>query len=414
MKENLDIAFLGGLFPKEFEKEILNNSKGNIQHAANNLQWAIVSGLDDNLVSPVQVINSLYIGSFPKRYTKIWVKTQTFSHCSGANKDINVGFSNLTGIKNFSRLLTLKPHIKRWALQKSDNRKVIIAYAMTHTCTSLLKYVKSINENIITCLIVPDLPQYMNLSSTRSKTYEMLKNIEIMKINKDLEYIDGYVLLTKHMKEALELSSRTVVIEGIATDEFLNLEVETNHKSIKTILYSGGLFVKYGIIDLIKAFERLENPDYRLVICGAGDAESDIVEACNRDNRIVFKGQVNRNEVLKLQKSSTVLVNPRSNNEEYTKFSFPSKILEYLSSGTPMLAYKLDGIPNEYTDYYYCIDEVEDGIYKALLKMLSKSMEELESMGAKAKEFVLNQKNKTKQAAKIINLINEIQLSDKV
>ena len=38
-------------------------------------------------------------------------------------------------------------------------------------------------------------------------------------------------------------------------------------------------------------------------------------------------------------------VNPRQNNEEFTKYSFPSKTMEYLASGVPVVAYKLDGIP---------------------------------------------------------------------
>ena len=99
----------------------------------------------------------------------------------------------------------------------------------------------------------------------------------------------------------------------------------------------GGLTKKYGVIELLNAFERLQDENCRLVICGSGDAENDIIEASNRDRRIIFKGLLPRKEVLSLQKSSTILVNQRSNNEEYTKYSFPSKIMEYLSSGTPVV-----------------------------------------------------------------------------
>lgn len=37
-----------------------------------------------------------------------------------------------------------------------------------------------------------------------------------------------------------------------------------------------------------------------LVICGAGDAESEILDYAKKDERIVFKGQIPRNEVLKI------------------------------------------------------------------------------------------------------------------
>lgn len=39
--------------------------------------------------------------------------------------------------------------------------------------------------------------------------------------------------------------------------------------------------------------------------------------------------------VLKAQSESEILVNPRNDNNEFTKYSFPSKVIEYLGSGTP-------------------------------------------------------------------------------
>ena len=59
-------------------------------------------------------------------------------------------------------------------------------------------------------------------------------------------------------------------------------------------------------------------------------------------------GQVSLNEARALQKTADVLVNPRLNEGEYTKYSFPSKTMEYLSTGRPVVCYKLDGIPDEY------------------------------------------------------------------
>src|SRR5574344_1750027 len=106
----MDILFLGGLFPKETEEKIINNSIGSIQNAANNLQWELVKGLEENINGPITVLNSLYIGPFPKRYKKLIINTYEFSHNSGISKDKNVGFFNLTGIRMVSKYLSLKPY----------------------------------------------------------------------------------------------------------------------------------------------------------------------------------------------------------------------------------------------------------------------------------------------------------------
>lgn len=408
----MEILFLGGLFPKETENEIINNSIGSVQNAANNLQWEFVKGLEENSNKSITILNSLYIGSYPNRYKKMRINTYNFSRNLDKSKATNVGFLNLTGIKRVSRYLSLKPFVKDWIDSKKDSKKIIIAYAMTSTFTQILEYAKKVDSSIATCLIIPDLPQYMNLSNKKNNLYNLLKNIEIKIIKKNMEYIDSYVVLTQHMLEVLDISKPYVVIEGISTDifNFTCKDSDYNQDNLKTVLYTGGLNEKYGVVDLIRSFEMLENENYRLIICGSGDAEKTIREASERDSRIIFKGLLKREEILKLQKSATVLINPRANNEEYTKYSFPSKILEYMSSGTPVLAYMLDGMPNEYRDYIYTINENEENaIYCALKSVLEKKQEELHEKGIKAKEFVLREKNRKRQCEKVLDMLKNIQ-----
>lgn len=54
-----------------------------------------------------------------------------------------------------------------------------------------------------------------------------------------------------------------------------------------------------------------------------------------------------------ISKNADVLVNPRQNDDEYTKYSFPSKNIEYLMTGNAVMAYMLDGIP-EIQIILYC------------------------------------------------------------
>jgi hypothetical protein len=61
-----------------------------------------------------------------------------------------------------------------------------------------------------------------------------------------------------------------------------------------------------------------------------------------------------------------VLVNPRPNNEEYTKYSFPSKNIEYLMTGKPVVGYMLDGMPPIYKEFMFVIPK-EKKIFDAVL-----------------------------------------------
>ncbi|MFQ9737208.1 MAG: glycosyltransferase [Christensenellaceae bacterium] len=198
------------------------------------------------------------------------------------------------------------------------------------------------------------------------------------------------------------------VMEGIATENIGALEKKSQPitEIEKNIVYTGTLHERFGILNLLQAFKEIPYPNYRLIICGIGDSEKKIIEASKQDSRIIFMGQLSRDEILKLQKVATVLVNPRQNNEEFTKYSFPSKNLEYLSSGIPLVAYKLDGILDEYDDY---INYVEDNsivsLRNKLIEVCEWTYEKRELFGYKAQKFVLEQKNQLIQTKKIIELI---------
>jgi len=407
----LDILFLGSLFPKEREREILNDSITGIQNASNVLQQGLVSGLDANCSGQVHIINSLHIGSYPKHYKKAIVKTYRFAQTSSGD-DINVGFINLKGIKHYSRYMALKPHVRKWALKKTGKKKAMIAYAASATFTKLLLFAKHLNPDIITCLVVADLPEYMSSSQGRSILFKLFVDSENRRIARDIKHIDRFVLVTEQMKDAMQISVPYTVVEGIATDVFESVE-DVVTDGIKTILYTGSLTEKYGIIDLVKAFEHLAGDNYRLIICGEGETEEYIRQACVSNPRIIFKGLMRRNEVLELQKSATILINPRPNNEGFTKYSFPSKIMEYMSSGTPVISYKLDGIPQEYFQYMFTIDDEKSGdgfenaIYRKLMDVFAKPSEELSEMGKHARAFVLKEKNDVSQSKKIVSLLFE-------
>jgi glycosyltransferase involved in cell wall biosynthesis len=273
---------------------------------------------------------------------------------------------------------------------------------MTDVMINALYKAKKLDSSIVTCLIVPDLPQFMNLSSKPSLTYKIFKIIDIKLQKSKLKYIDKFVLLTEKMSDKLNIRSYTVV-EGIGVDFYANVE----HTAVKdkTVMYAGSLNKRYGIINLIDAFMKIEDPDYRLILCGAGDSEDYIREAQKKDSRIDFKGLLPRKEILSLQISSSVLINPRQNIEEFTKYSFPSKTIEYMLSARPVIMYKLDGVPDEYDNYLnYVPDNSVDSLKQKIVEICSLPVDERNRMGQAARKFVLNEKNSEKQVKKIIDL----------
>ena len=174
-------------------------------------------------------------------------------------------------------------------------------------------------------------------------------------------------------------------------------------------MYAGGLHSRYGLKKLTEAFMMLPQDNLRLKLFGSGPFVDELKQIyCKKDYRVMYMGVAPNNEVVEAELDASLLVNPRPTHEDFTKYSFPSKNIEYMASGTPLLTTKLPGMPKEYYPYVFLIeDETTEGYSQALADALNKTDEELFEYGEKAKSFVLDKKNSCEQAHRVIELIKQ-------
>ena len=255
---------------------------------------------------------------------------------------------------------------------------------------------------------MPDLPQYMNIDG--NAIYHFLKKLDILKQKKLYKYVDGMVYFSKHMNDFFSFQEgKWIVIEGLVDSKAFSDQKSQEKEGRKILLYSGAVEVAYGIRDLLQAFELIEGSDYQLQIIGGGSGVAEVLEACKKDARIQYLGVLERNTVLEYQKKATVLINPRRAKDAFTKYSFPSKTLEYMMSGTPIIMHKLEGIPCEYDNYitYFSNCNINDMAIQ-MKKLCDEKKECLEKRGNLARKFVLEEKNNLKQMLKLYNFLNTL------
>ena len=351
----MKILFLCGLFQQENAQEVIDASKVGVDFAANIFQQKILSGFRERGDS-VTVISAPFIGSYPNRSTKPF-----FGGFSKETTNIRyVNFCNVWGIRNLSRAKSLKKACEDF-LSEDDPQKLVVVYSAHTPFLETAYYIKKRDSRAKICVVIPDLPQYMNLSSKIGFLYRKAKAYDIKKINHYLRFVDLYVLLTEWMREKLPMNNKKYfVVEGIVEKNELTLTPYHLDDGLKYIVYTGTLNERYGIKILVDSFMKNDRSDYRLVICGRGDSEDYIFAQAKKDSRILFLGQVTPEQAKMWMRKADVLVNPRQNNEEYTKYSFPSKTIEYLLSGNPLVCYKLDGIPEIYSDFVHFADSNND------------------------------------------------------
>lgn len=398
----VNILFLGGIYSDDSEAIFLKNSRRGYQFAAQNLQKSLIDGFIQNEVN-VTVASVPSLSTFPIGYKKPFVRSGEFIYQkSGIGKTF--GFVNLPVLNNVKEG-TIVSYIDKWCYS-TKGIKVVFVYSLHAPKMKIATIIKNLHPEIKLCACVPDLPRFMAWNKYYKKLGFMDKNIKV--IDEKITSFDCFVLLAKPMALSLGIETKPyTIIEGMYKPA--DVDIEYADLNIKSIMYSGGLNERYGVKDLIDAFLNIQGEEYQLWLCGDGDMVSYIKECSTLDSRIKYYGCLSINDVSSLQRKATILVNPRHSNEEFTKYSFPSKTIEYLASGRPTLMSKLESVPNEYYEHlFFFDDESIDGMTRKIVEVCSLTPEVLIQKGKRAQAFIFQNKNPKVQTKKIINLIQSL------
>ena len=389
------ITFIGG-FSDEYDSEIIERNLGYLPYFSSDpLQKSVVNELSRLINERILVYNMIFYPS-----TKRVFYSSSSSRSNDRYEKINVSFLNLKFFVHFSKAFHL--FIRLLKGPRTDNIVIYSSYYPFLMAVSWYKRLKPTNV----LLILPDLPQFIGLSSNKSLYSKISRWLRTSLFNHYKNVADSYVFLTEQMNESVNNKSKNYcVIEGIASNNYV-FHNDYDGNGIKTVLYSGTLQLKYGINVLLEAIRYVNCQNVRFVFYGSGEGEKNIKEASSTDKRILFGGVLGRDSLNIEQQKATILINPRQNNNEYTKYSFPSKIIEYMLSGRPVVAYKLDGIPDEYDNYLiYPEDDSALSLATLLDTMLSTEDSILNEKGKSNRDFILREKTEEKQVKKILKLL---------
>jgi glycosyltransferase involved in cell wall biosynthesis len=392
------------------EDFVLSHERGIPQIAANRLGWFFIRGIESALEEGMDLLSVLSVSCFPQ-FTKIFIRSGTRRRKNGREL-VFAPYINLPLLKRSSMMLSTMLQLARWlhSTRKVPNR-IVTVYAM-YTATFVAAAIVCRWFRVPCVLIVPDLPEYIRPGYVANSLFARIRELNMRMLHRLADQMQGFIFLTKHMAERFHLGSRPFdVVEGFAdveNGEYDQKPSERGHE--RAVMYAGILSAVYGVRMLVQAFMRLKNPSYRLWLCGRGELEPEILSCAEEDSRIKFLGMVSNSEVLQRERCATLLVNPRPSDSEFTRYSFPSKNLEYLSSGRPVVLCRLPGIPDEYFDYVYALDnESVEGMATLLDHVLQKSDEELEAFGQRARRFVLDHKNYRKQGERVRRVMELVQ-----
>ena len=402
----MKLLFVNIAYPKEIYQQLRDDAQGILQASCDVLQWAVIDGLEQNGID-YTLATVPALPAWP-RYKHLFTPEGEMM-VNGKPRGHYLSYCDAPAVKQLSQRRVLRNYISRWCnANHNEDCLAVLTYTQHVEILGAAIDLKKDFLNLVVVPIITDLIEdALDFASNRTFLKRLQVKIEAKAERNMFPKVDKFVLLTSQMTERIpEALGKYLVVEGIATLKEKGAQPVFKAEQPRTLLYTGVLEDYAGIRLLVDAFMNVNRSDIQLIICGSGSDEAYVRRAMASDPRIDFRGRVDREEAVKLQRECTLLINPRQPNGGITKYSFPSKTMEYMTSGTPMIGYHLEGIPKEYYEYMYSpCDLSKASLTECIYNALLLSDEDLKEKARKAYEFVTQKKNSKEQVKRIINFM---------
>ena len=223
-----------------------------------------------------------------------------------------------------------------------------------------------------------------------------------------LPRLDGVIAITSKILSDFNCAHKGIVVEGgvaAAPDEIV-LSSSPKPLPTFTMVFAGRLNEDNGIELMLQAMQRLPGAELRMVIAGGGPLSDRVKAAAKKDARITYLGMISHGEVATLYQSAQLLMCIRITKQLDTGYFFPSKLIECLATGVPVLTTRVSGGSFDPATYAYVVDEEDaNGLASKILEIMQNEAALNFTKGKKARLFVLENMTWLKQCLKITQFL---------
>ena len=324
---------------KESQTQMKFSNKNGSVFSSIKFNRNILSGLS-RLYDKTITISEAPIGSFPDKSKKIYFK----GFSNGSN--IYCSFLNIKFLRNIFIRKSITKNIKK-SLKKLEKEEYEVDIYCVEAHSPFVAACSKIKSKIIKnkVFVSLDLPNKMNFLK-KSLLYRVLKHFDNKNILKNISYFNKFIFLTKHMNDFYKRET-FFVFNGITNSFFPYSESRSEERYL---LYTGTISDEYCDFKFLKDISKMcEKEHIYIYVAGAGDIKNFHKYFLDCSN-VKYLGLLTPDELLPYINNCVGLINTRPNNEIF-KYSFPSKIIEYLASGKPVVSRYLSCFSDDILSY---------------------------------------------------------------
>lgn len=362
--------------------------------------WALVRALEEAGVPPF-LLSSAPVSTYPG-HPQVVFPGGSFSANGRAGRELP--FVNLILAKHVTRFLSAMT-VGRHVL-KSESIDTLFVHGVHSPWLWFAAIMRA--KGLTTVIVLTDPPGV--IGSDDSRLVATLKRLDRRVVAASLRLQTGVVVLAQALADEWAPSLPSLLMEGVAPEVWPESTPGAGPQTGPfRIVYAGGLSNEYGAKALVEAVEMLPDHDVELQMLGRGPLERWIAERSQTDSRILQPRLVLPERVPAELDQANVLVQPRPLNMREARFSFPSKLLEYLVAGRPVVSTPLPSLPAEYADVVRLTDD--DGPRALATEIEAIKRMDAESrtrMGVAARSFAVREKSAYAQASRMALFLEEL------
>ena len=390
------LAFVGILIPDEAQYH-----GPAFNRAGQMFQKGLVDGLAAAGLPPDTVFSIEPVASFP-RSGRLWIAGGRFAVGTGVPVKL-LPFVNVHPLKWLTAGLTTFVALARWSWRNRHRPRILVLVNLTMPPgLFVLLAARLTGARVLVSVLdvfrpgglVPDT-LYRRVDFTLQRWL--------------LPKFDGWMVVSQAIADDLVPGRPVCRIEGgIVPGQFAEAPPSRSGDSVFRIVLAGGLEPYNGVDLLLRSLPQLPD-DAEIVLAGTGTLIDAVRAAAARDRRVVYRGFLNFEDVLELYQSADLLLNLRVTRALDTRYFFPSKLMEYLASGVPVLSTCTGHVEEEYGEVTYLLrEETPEALADAVRTIRRVPPAERRALGLRAREYMLPGKTWPKQGEKLIAYIREV------
>ena len=204
---------------------------------------------------------------------------------------------------------------------------------------------------------------------------------------------DGRILISEAIERDFASGRHYILVDGgvtnMVTDRLFDvLQYEGDEFRL---MFAGGINEWNHIEAMLSFMARNHDFRLRLWLAGGGGQVGLVEKAVARDSRIKFFGRLGHDELFKLYEQSDCLLNLRDMLDPALAYHYPSKLLEILTVGKPVITSNTNHTRKAYGHICRVIDDIGE-LDVAVAELMSMSPEKRCDFGRKAREWMLANK----------------------